>query len=216
MSIACRTENRSRAFDPAFADKTPGANDDPRQRRKPPGDRSPRNHIIATACEIITHLCATRQGLSLRSRRHFSFLPVSLRNSPLTPTRFWKESSASTIRKFRPMAKPSRSVFRRLISPQTRARERASGPSRSTAVVRRTRSPDLAERPRWSPDGKRIYYTGMQGGVSQILERQSGWRPLTQADHASFHRSRERAGFATTREISRHHKRCLSGMPRRG
>ena len=27
---------------------------------------------------------------------------------------------------------------------------------------------DLAERPRWSPDGKRIFYMGMQGGVSQI------------------------------------------------
>jgi len=27
---------------------------------------------------------------------------------------------------------------------------------------------DSAERPRWSPDGKRIYYTGTPGGVSQI------------------------------------------------
>ena len=42
-----------------------------------------------------------------------------------------------------------------------------------------------AERPRWSPDGKRIYYTGTQGGSSQIWSINPDGADLRQITHLS-------------------------------
>jgi dipeptidyl aminopeptidase/acylaminoacyl peptidase len=44
---------------------------------------------------------------------------------------------------------------------------------------------DNAERPRWSPDGKRIYYTGTSGGQSQIWSMNADGGSQTQITHLS-------------------------------
>ena len=44
---------------------------------------------------------------------------------------------------------------------------------------------DLAERPRWSPDGKRIYYTCTQGGASQIWSMNPDGSDPKQITHLS-------------------------------
>lgn len=44
---------------------------------------------------------------------------------------------------------------------------------------------DLAERPRWAPDGKRIYYTGTQGGGSQIWSINPDGSDAKQITHLS-------------------------------
>jgi len=42
---------------------------------------------------------------------------------------------------------------------------------------------NLADRPRWSPDGKKIYYTGTTGGSSQIWSMNPDGSGATQITH---------------------------------
>src|ERR1700742_548467 len=42
---------------------------------------------------------------------------------------------------------------------------------------------DLAERPRWAPDGKRIFFTGTQGGASQIWSMKPDGSDSQQVTH---------------------------------
>jgi dipeptidyl aminopeptidase/acylaminoacyl peptidase len=50
---------------------------------------------------------------------------------------------------------------------------------------------DLAERPRWSPDGKRLFYTGTQGGVSQIWSVNPDGSDAKQITHLSTEAANE-------------------------
>lgn len=50
---------------------------------------------------------------------------------------------------------------------------------------------DLAERPRWSPDGKRLFYTGMEGGVSQIWSVNPDGSDSKQITHLSTEAANE-------------------------
>ena len=69
---------------------------------------------------------------------------------------------------------------------------------------------DRADRPRWSPDGKRIFYVSTIRRFVADLEHESGWLRHRGGD-APLHRSRWRNRF-TGRQIPRRHQQGLSGM----
>ena len=60
-----------------------------------------------------------------------------------------------------------------------------------TAGGARRKLADQAERPRWSPDGKRLYYTGTEGGASQIWSMNPDGSDRRQITHLSTEASGE-------------------------
>ena len=60
---------------------------------------------------------------------------------------------------------------------------------------------DPADRPRWSPDGKRIFYVSTIRRFVADLEHESRWHRRL-AGHAPLHRSRWRNRFTRTANIS--------------
>jgi dipeptidyl aminopeptidase/acylaminoacyl peptidase len=60
-----------------------------------------------------------------------------------------------------------------------------------TAGGARRKLADQAERPRWSPDGKHIFYTGTEGGVSQIWSMNPDGSDHRQVTHLSTEASGE-------------------------